>query len=103
MNAESAAAGPVLVTGGSGFIGTNAVQALLDAGRTVANIDVAPPRDPRHRPLWTQVDLVDADAVRAAVAATAPASVMHLGARTDLEGATLEDYAANTTGTANLL
>lgn len=103
MNAESAAAGPVLVTGGSGFIGTNAVQALLDAGRTVASIDVAAPRDPRHRALWTQVDLVDADAVRAAVAATAPASVLHLGARTDLEGATLEDYAANTTGTVNLL
>ena len=96
-------AGTILVTGGSGFIGTNVIQALLDAGRTVANIDIAPPRDPRHQPLWTQVDLVDLAAVRAAVAATAPASVLHLGARTDLEGETLEDYAANTTGTANLL
>lgn len=103
MNAESAAAGPVLVTGGSGFIGTNVVQSLLDAGRTVANLDVAPPRDPRHRELWTQVDLVDAAAVRAAVVATAPASVLHLGARTDLESESVEDYAANTTGTENLL
>jgi nucleoside-diphosphate-sugar epimerase len=79
------------------------VQALLDAGRTVANIDVAPPREPRHREWWTKVDLVDAAAVRAAVSATAPTSVLHLGARTDLEGETLEDYAANTTGTANVL
>ena len=103
VTAESAAAEPILVTGGSGFIGTNVVQALLDAGRTVANFDVAAPRDPRHRGLWTQVDLVDAEAVRAAVHASAPASVLHLGARTDLDGATLDDYAANTIGTANLL
>jgi nucleoside-diphosphate-sugar epimerase len=95
--------GTVLVTGGSGFIGTNVVQALLDAGRTVVNIDVAPPRDPRHQSLWRPVDLVDAEAVDAAVAAANPVSVLHLGARTDLEGDTLEDYAANTTGTANLL
>lgn len=103
MSAEPSAVGPVLVTGGSGFIGTNVVQALLDAGRVVTSIDVAPPRDPQHRTLWTEVDLVDADAVRAAVAEAAPVSVLHLGARTDLEGATLEDYAANTIGTANLL
>ena len=103
MNAESTSVGTVLVTGGSGFIGTNAVQALLDAGRTVASIDIVAPRDPRHRELWTQVDLVDAEAVAAAVTAMAPTSVLHLGARTDLEGATLEDYAANTTGTANLM
>ncbi|MFL6088985.1 MAG: NAD-dependent epimerase/dehydratase family protein [Aeromicrobium sp.] len=100
---DPAPPGPVLVTGGSGFIGTNVVQALVDAGRAVVNIDVAPPRNPQHRDLWTRVDLVDAAAVRAAVEATAPASVLHLGARTDLEGETVDDYAANTTGTANVL
>ncbi len=103
VTAESAAAEPILVTGGSGFIGTNVVQALIDAGRTVANFDVTEPRDPRHHGLWTPGDLLDADTVRTAVHRTAPASVLHLGARTDLEGASLDDYAANTVGTANLL
>ncbi len=37
--APTAAAGTVLVTGGAGYIGSNAVLALRDAGRSVAVID----------------------------------------------------------------
>ena len=35
----------VLITGGSGFIGSNLVQLYADAGADVLNVDASPPRD----------------------------------------------------------
>ncbi len=93
----------VLVTGGSGFIGTNAVRHLTARGDTVLNLDRSPPRDPAaDRSAWTEVDLLDAPALAEAVADFDPSLVVHLAARTDLEGQTVADYAVNVEGTANL-
>ncbi len=93
----------VLVTGGSGFIGTNLVEACLARGDQVVNFDVSPPRNPAHRPWWRRVDLLDWVAVAEQVAQAAPTHVAHLAARTDLGGSTAGDYEANTEGTASLL
>lgn len=93
-----------LITGGSGFIGTNVVDALLRDGRYhVLSLDVVAPRKAAHRPYWQQADLLDRDALHAAIAAFRPHYVLHLAARTDLRGKSIDDYAANTTGMANLL
>ncbi len=92
-----------LVTGGSGFIGTNLVERLRELGRPVVNFDRAPPLNPVHSDLWREADLLDRAGVAAAVRETRPAAVFHLGARTDLAGESLADYAANTEGTSNLL
>ena len=93
----------VLVTGGSGFIGTNLVADLGVAGERVLSLDPAPPRDSSQREVWRQGDLTDRAAVRAAVAELRPGVVFHLGARTDLDGRSPGDYAVNTDGTRNLL
>lgn len=93
----------VLVTGGSGFIGTNAVRHHAGAGAEVLNLDRAEPQDPDAPGTWTEVDLLDARAVASAVADFGPTEVLHLAARTDLDGATVADYAVNVEGTANLL
>lgn len=95
--------GPILVTGGSGFIGTNLVEALRGAGREVVSLDVAPPQLPRHRDIWRRVDLLDAAAVESALEDVRPSAVLHLAARTDLEGRTLGDYAANTEGLGHVI
>jgi len=93
----------VLVTGGSGFIGTNLIQALLDDGVGVLNLDVAPPLDPGHQAVFRATDLMDAADVQTAFREFRPEQVVHLAARTDLDpGTTVADYAVNTTGTDNL-
>jgi nucleoside-diphosphate-sugar epimerase len=92
-----------MVTGGSGFIGTNVIDALLRNGVQVSNLDSRAPRNPAQIGTWTQVDLLDRQGVLAAVQAARPMQVIHLGARTDLDGSDLGDYAVNTEGTENLV
>jgi GlcNAc-P-P-Und epimerase len=93
----------VLVTGGSGFIGTNVCQHLLQAGVPTLNFDRAKPRNAAHSAIWKQGDVCDAKTVREALAAFAPDTVLHLAARTDLDGKTVADYSANTQGVENTI
>src|SRR5215211_3573033 len=96
-------ASKVLVTGGSGFIGTSLVADYRAAGVTVANFDRVPPRNPADADLWTQIDLIRPDELHRAVTRFAPTHIIHLGARTDLEGHVLSDYSANVEGMTTLL
>ena len=50
----------LLVTGGSGFIGTNLVATALEAGDEVRNLDRNPPLDTRQHPHWRRCDILDA-------------------------------------------
>lgn len=94
----------ILVTGGSGFIGTNLIEHLSkDTQYEIQNIDIVKPKISVQDKYWVQVDLRNHDAVVAAVEAFAPDYVIHLGARTDLNGTTLQDYDANIGGVRNLL
>ena len=94
----------ILVTGGSGFIGTNLIGHLSkDTQYEILNIDIVKPKISAQDKYWVQVDLCNHDAVVAAVEAFAPDYVIHLGARTDLNGKTLQDYDANMSGVSNLL
>lgn len=93
-----------LVTGGSGFIGTNVVEYLVSTGKyEVLNIDSVEPKNDAHRRYWKNVNICDKAAVVAAVTEFNPTYVLHLAARTDLMGASVEDYDANVTGVENML
>ncbi len=93
----------VFITGGSGFIGRNLIEAITKQGWTFYNYDQAEPGIGFER--WIRGDIRDHEALAGAVAECAPDAVIHLAARTDCdEGTTVEEgYRPNTEGTANLL
>jgi nucleoside-diphosphate-sugar epimerase len=88
----------VLVTGGSGFIGTNVVEHFAAAGARVVSLDAAPPRCRAHDALHEHVDVRDAVSVAGAFDRFRPTHLVHLAARTDLRGASTADYDANVRG-----
>lgn len=92
----------ILVTGGSGFIGTNMVQYCIDRHITVLNVDVAEPRNRDHRYCWQKANICDPAGFQAIMKRFLPTHVVHLAARTDLEGKTLDDYKANIEGVENV-
>lgn len=93
----------ILVTGGSGFIGTNLVEKFKSDGEYVFNLDMLPPRNPHHLDCWKEVDLLDSLTLRRVLQEIKPDAILHLAARTDLNGKSIADYAANTTGVRNLI
>jgi len=93
----------VFVTGASGFIGRWCCDLLAVEGHEVLGTDIRP--KPARTCDWSFefVDILDADDLRDVMRDNAPDAVLHLAARTDLDGTTLEDYAANLRGVSNLL
>jgi nucleoside-diphosphate-sugar epimerase len=97
--------GTVVVTGGSGFIGTNLMSALRGNCQTLVNLDVKAPMDPDQRQFWKPADIMDKDDMLAAFRELKPTQVVHLAARCDCDENTTvgAGYRANTVGTANVL
>lgn len=94
----------ILITGGSGFIGTNIIEYLLQQGYSgLLNIDVVKPKLAKHNAYWRKIDLCDKTSLVDAILSFSPEYVIHLGARTDLRGKELGDYKANMQGVSNLL
>lgn len=89
----------LLVTGGSGFIGTNLMEHVLSERIPVVNLDWNPPLNPAHNGYWKEADILDAAAMHHELAAFAPTHIVHLAARTDTEEDDLEAYRQNHEGT----
>lgn len=74
----------ILITGGSGFIGTHLVRALVAQGATVLNVDRRlTSNDARVQE--QPVDLLDRPALQKAFSEFAPTAVLNLAAETDIE------------------
>src|SRR5947208_7668877 len=92
----------VAVTGGSGFIGTHVVDALLDAGCTVRVPDPKPPH--RADAEWVPVDVLDTDGLM--VGLTGTDVIFHLAAIADVNDVIVDPTLAievNTLGTSRVL
>lgn len=93
----------ILVTGGSGFIGTNVVEYYTNKGYDILNIDIAKPKYDAAQAYWEECDITNLTQLSHLVASFNPDYIIHLAARTDLDGKTVDDYAANTKGVENIL
>src|SRR5262245_36381835 len=99
----------VVVTGGAGFIGSNLVDALLDAGHAVAVVDDL--SSGRQENLTGAADLHVADiadfgAMRSVLEAQRPEAVLHLAAQIDVRHSVADpaaDARINVGGTAAVL
>jgi UDP-glucose 4-epimerase len=92
----------IAITGGSGFVGSHVVDALLGAGYDVRVID---PKQPvQDRVEWADVDMLDQDSVTDALKDAS--AVFHLAAMADVNDIVAdpaESVALNTLGVARVL
>jgi len=94
----------IVVTGGSGFIGTNMVDHLLNLGQQVISYDIKAPQNPVHSELWVKLDICDASSVHSTLLKDDPDYIIHLAARTDLnEKESLQGYSSNIEGVRNIM
>lgn len=93
----------VLITGASGFIGTNLLEDMLGKGYEVLNIDFSEPKIKERNGVWKNIDIVNYEPFEKAVLEYGPDYIVHLAARTDLDGKNVDDYKANTIGVENLM
>ncbi len=95
----------LLVTGGSGFIGTNVIDSFSREGHAIFNYSLHPPLNPEQTSYWRTGDILDAKATAAVFQEFQPNCVLHLAARAECdENTTVESgYRANTEGTKNVL
>jgi nucleoside-diphosphate-sugar epimerase len=94
----------VLVTGSAGFIGRHLVRHLVRCGYHVHGIDRA--QSGWAHPAYVEHvgDLLNGAWLSSRVRAIAPAAILHLAARTDLdETRDISGYASNIDGVSNLL
>ncbi len=93
----------LIVTGGSGFIGTNIIQYYMDLGFEILNIDIAQPQIKNHYSIWRNININNYKLLFTVISEFKPEYVIHLAARTDLEGKDLKAYESNILGVENLV
>lgn len=91
-----------MVTGGSGFIGTHLISALIEKGATVVNLDKREPILDSHRAFWQECDLMDRERLLQCVSTVRPTLIYNLAAHASLHGS-VEDMKVNFDGVENLI
>jgi nucleoside-diphosphate-sugar epimerase len=92
----------IIVTGGSGFIGTNLISHLKSIGYDVMNLDVKEPCNNADLDVFNLCDITEYNTFSSLVLSFKPDVIINLAARTDLDGCEITDYNVNTVGVENL-
>lgn len=92
-----------LVTGTAGFIGLNLAERLESLGEEWVGVDRRQPGVECVARKTRQFDLKSENETLALVRGVAPDVIIHLAARTDLDGKAVQDYADNTLPLINLV
>lgn len=94
----------ILITGGSGFIGTNLVSSLVSGDSDILSCDINEPQCQSHKKVFHRLDILDKSLLADTFKKFAPTDVIHLAARTDLhEKNNINSYLTNTEGVQNMV
>lgn len=94
----------ILVTGGSGFIGTNFQEIFKKfSGNLIINVDLVPSKVEADHVIWEECNIMDSEKLESIFLKHQPDYVFHLAAETVTEeDFTLEDYKVNIEGAENV-
>ena len=90
------------ITGGSGFIGTAAMDWALSKYKSI-NFDIRPPKILEHQHHWRFVDIRDAESLTEALIEFQPTHILHLAATTGMDIHDMSFFGANIKGVDNLI
>lgn len=93
----------ILITGGSGFIGSNLIEFLKTKDYQIRNIDIVSPIISSHIEFYREVDILDCESLCNQFVEFKPEYVVHLAAKADLLGKEISYYNANILGVENLI
>lgn len=94
----------IVLTGGSGFIGTNLLEFFIQKKYNVINYDILEPRNKLHLKYWININILDKKKLSLQLNIDNPNYIVHLAARTDLnEKTNISAYDVNITGVRNLM
>lgn len=95
----------ILITGGSGFVGTNVVEAFSREENVLLNYSLHAPLNPEQTQYWRAGNILDPVATARVFREFQPNWVLHLAARADCDEKTTVEtgYRVNTEGTQNVL
>jgi nucleoside-diphosphate-sugar epimerase len=91
------------ITGGSGFIGTNAMEWAINSGLKVINIDIKKPKKIDHLKFYNEIDIRNLQSLKHVLEEFRPTHIIHLAATTGMGDYELEYFDANTVGVQNLV
>ena len=94
----------ILITGGSGFIGTNMIDFLQSLGVQILNYDIIVPKKSNQICYWKKVDILNREHLFDNILNDKPDYIVHLAARTDLnENYKIDGYGVNIEGVRNIM
>ena len=76
----------ILITGGSGFIGTNLIDLLIKYNTDFVNIDKNAPKKNKHFDFWHEINILNTKKLEFKINEYKPTILIHLAGRTDTFG-----------------
>ena len=93
----------IIVTGGSGFIGTNLCEYLIEKDFNFINLDIHPPKNSDHLKYWEELDIRDKSNLNEIMESFQPSHILNLAADLGMDHNSLENLQTNIIGVENLV